>query len=225
MTIYRQLTLEDRIRIGELRLQGFSVARIAESLGRHRSTIYRELQRNCCHVTDGAYRPSKAERRTRARRSRSRRNSHFTEDDFKLVRACLRRKSSPEQISGALKVSGELSISHERIYQYVWCDKWLGGHLWTHLRQSTKLRRKRYGSYDSRCRTVVVKLLVALSMFTRPVFPVAFPSPGSVTRCLPMTSFEYLHSSAGDACLARPDRPYDAWPGFSHPGRCGAGAG
>lgn len=152
MTIYRQLTLEDRIRIGELRLQGFSVARIAESLDRHRSTIYRELQRNCCHVTDGAYRPSKAERRTRARRSRSRRNSHFTEDDFKLVRACLRRKWSPEQISGALKVSGELSISHERIYQYVWCDKWLGGHLWTHLRQSTKLRRKRYRSYDSRGR-------------------------------------------------------------------------
>jgi transposase, IS30 family len=152
MTIYQQLTLEDRIRIGELRLQEFSVARIAKRLGRHRSTIYREFQRNCCHITDGAYRPSKAERRTRARRSRSRRNSHFTENDFSLVRARLLQKWSPEQISGALKASCELSISHETIYQYIWRDKWLGGHLWSHLRQSPKLRRKRYRSYDSRGR-------------------------------------------------------------------------
>lgn len=152
MTIYQQLTLEDRIRMGELRLQGFSVARIAERLGRHRSTIYREFGRNCCHRTDGAYRPGKAERRTRARRSLSRRNSHFTEADFKRVRALLRRKWSPEQISGTFKSSGQRRISHETIYQYVWRDKWHGGRLWTHLRQSPKLRRKRYRSYDSRGR-------------------------------------------------------------------------
>lgn len=138
--------------MGELRLQGLSVTRIAKRLGRHRSTVYREFQRNCCHVTDGAYRPSKADRRTRARRSLSRRNSHFTEADFKLVRSRLRQKWSPDQISSALKASGELTISHERIYQYVWLDKSLGGHLWTHLRQSPKLRRKRYRSYDSRGR-------------------------------------------------------------------------
>ena len=152
MTIYQQLTLEDRIRIGELRLQRFNVPRIAERLDRHRSTIYREFQRNCCHVTDGAYRPSKAERRTRARRSHSRRNSHFTEQDFKQARSCLRKKWSPEQISGKLKADGKLSISHERIYQYIWLDKWLRGQLWKHLRQSPKLRRKRYRSYDSRGR-------------------------------------------------------------------------
>ena len=122
MTMYTQLTLVDRVRIGELRMQGFPVSHIANSLGRHRSTIYRELQRNRCHVTDGAYRPSKAERRTRARRSRSRRNSQFGEHDFKLVRRCLRKKWSPEQISGTLKATGELRISHETIYRYIWQD-------------------------------------------------------------------------------------------------------
>lgn len=152
MTIYQQLTLEDRIRMGELRLQGLRVAQIARRLGRHRSTIYREFQRNSCHRTDGAYRPSKAERRTRARRSRSRRNSHFTEEHFKQIRFCLRQKWSPEQISGRLRAHGKLSISHETIYQYIWLDKWLGGQLWRHLRQSPKLRRKRYRSYDSRGR-------------------------------------------------------------------------
>lgn len=152
MTMYTQLTLVDRVRIGELRMQGFPVSHIAKSLGRHRSTIYRELQRNRCHVTDGAYRPSKAERRTRAQRSRSRRNRHFGQADFKLVRRCLRKKWSPEQISGTLKATGELRISHGTIYRYIWQDKAFGGQLWTHLRQSPKQRRKRYRSYDSRGR-------------------------------------------------------------------------
>ena len=43
-------------------------------------------------------------------------------------------------------------MSHETIYQYIWRDKANGGNLWTHLRQSPKLRRKRYKAYDSRGR-------------------------------------------------------------------------
>ncbi len=43
-------------------------------------------------------------------------------------------------------------MSHELIYQHIWNDKTLGGTLWKHLRQSTKKRRKRYNSKDSRGR-------------------------------------------------------------------------
>jgi hypothetical protein len=43
-------------------------------------------------------------------------------------------------------------LSHETIYQYIWRDKANGGSLWRHLRQSSKQRRKRYKSYDSRGR-------------------------------------------------------------------------
>ena len=43
-------------------------------------------------------------------------------------------------------------LSHETIYQYIWRDKADGGNLWTHLRQSSKQRRKRYKAYDSRGR-------------------------------------------------------------------------
>ena len=68
---YLQLTYEERVTLSALRLQGLSVRAIAAILGRHHSTLYREFVRNRCHVTDGAYRPSKAQRRTRARRSRS----------------------------------------------------------------------------------------------------------------------------------------------------------
>jgi IS30 family transposase len=64
----------------------------------------------------------------------------------------LRQQWSPEQISGSLAKSGELSISHETIYRYVWLDRWRGGSLYRDLRQVTKKRRKRYGAYDSRGR-------------------------------------------------------------------------
>lgn len=151
---YRQLTYDERVTLSVLKLQGLSIRTIAATLDRHYSTLYRELERNRCHVSDGAYRPSKAQRRTRARRSRSRRNRHYTDNDFLLIRKLLRLKWSPEQIVGHLrrfKLIGR-QISHETIYQYIWRDKASGGDLWRHLRQSPKRRRKRYKAYDSRGR-------------------------------------------------------------------------
>lgn len=79
---YLQLTYAERITLSVLRLQGLSVRVIAATMGPHHSTLYREVERNRCYVTDGAYRPSKAHRRTRARRSRSRRNTHYSCDVF-----------------------------------------------------------------------------------------------------------------------------------------------
>ena len=151
---YIQLTYEERIILSTLRRQGLSIREIGNQLGRHFSTIYRELKRNSCSHIDGAYRPSKAERRTRARRSRSRRNRHYTDADFKMIRRLLRKQWSPEQISGHIRRFSlmQRSISHETIYQYLWRDKAHGGDLWTHLRQSSKRRRKRYRAYDSRGR-------------------------------------------------------------------------
>ncbi len=43
---YKQITLSDRTLIQTQLQQGFSPAMIAESLGRHRSSITRELARN-----------------------------------------------------------------------------------------------------------------------------------------------------------------------------------
>lgn len=75
---YQQLTYEDRVILSTLRKQGLSIRHIAKIMGRHFSTLYRELDRNRCYVTDGHYRPFKAQRRTKARRRRSRRNRHYT---------------------------------------------------------------------------------------------------------------------------------------------------
>lgn len=148
---YRQLTDEERYTIAALRREGLNQAQIARRLGRHRSTVSREVRRNAARL-DGAYRAQKAIERTNGRRSRARRNQHFSRRDLALVERKLRQQWSPEQISGRLRDDRILAISHETIYRHVWRDKAAGGTLYRHLRQATKLRRKRHNSYDSRGR-------------------------------------------------------------------------
>jgi IS30 family transposase len=147
---YCQLTSEERYALSTLKRQGLNQSEIARALGRHRSTICRELQRNT--RKDGGYRAFTAQEQTNGRRSRSRRNWHFTDEHLAIVRLCLRAYWSPEQISGRLRRLGILAISHETIYRYVWDDWSCGGSLHLFLRGARKLRRKRYRSYDSRGR-------------------------------------------------------------------------
>ncbi len=148
---YRQITFEERYTLGLLRRQGLSSATIACILGRHRSTILREIRRNHAR-SDGRYRAQLADWYARGRRSRSRRNRRFSAADWARVEALLRKDWSPEQVAGWLRRQGLLAISHETIYRYIWADKHDGGTLHGHLRGARKKRRKRYGSYESRGR-------------------------------------------------------------------------
>jgi len=115
---YYQVTEQGRYQIPALRQAGCRPATIARHLGRHRSTVSRELSRNCS-PWDGGYRPSKAQEQTNGRRSRSRRNLRFQGTEWKRVEGLLREDWSPEQISGWLGKEAELEISHETIYRYV----------------------------------------------------------------------------------------------------------
>ena len=150
---YRQITPEERYTLATLRTQvpRLSNAEIARIMGRHRSTIGREIARNSSRH-DGAYRCSRAQEMANGRRSRSRRRCQFTEQDWRLVERFLAELHSPKQISGRLRKEGRLSISHESIYLYVWRDKQRGGQLYRLFRQAGKKARKRYGSYEKRGR-------------------------------------------------------------------------
>jgi IS30 family transposase len=68
---YHQLTSEERYALSALRRQGLSQAAIGRALGRHPSTIGREVKRNS--RKDGGYRPFSAGEMARGRLSRSRR--------------------------------------------------------------------------------------------------------------------------------------------------------
>jgi IS30 family transposase len=148
--MHTQITLEERYAIMALKKRRYSIRAIAKELGRAPSTVSRELKGN--PRPPGRYEPNAAHSYAVARRRRSRRNSHFTDDDWVLVEHLVTLDWSPEQVAGWLRLHGILSISHETIYLRVWRDKQRGGDLWTHMRQATKRRRKRYGSHDSRGR-------------------------------------------------------------------------
>ena len=148
---YRQLNIEERSAVAALRTVGLNQAEIARELGRHRSTVCRELKRNAAPY-DGRYRAGRAQERAVARRRRSRRNQQFGSRELKQVEVLLREEWSPVQVSGHLSRVGELSISHETIYRHVWRDLKEGGTLHEHLRCARKQCRKRYGRHDSRGR-------------------------------------------------------------------------
>lgn len=148
---YVQLTPGERYMLGQLLKQGLSIPQIAEQMGRHRTTIWREVRRNV-RGNDPLYRWYEAQERSNGRRSRSRRNRRLSPADLALIERCLAHKWSPEQIAnrGALLLA--LEVSHETIYRHVWRDKQRGGQLFRHLRHNQKQKRKRYGAYDSRGR-------------------------------------------------------------------------
>ena len=98
---YRQLNAEERSALAALRSVGLSNAEIARELGRHRSTVGRELKRNSAPY-DGWYRSKRAHQRAHARRYRSRRNSQFGAAELGRVEELLREEWSPEQVAGHL---------------------------------------------------------------------------------------------------------------------------
>ena len=144
---YTQLTQEERYQIYALKKAGHSQKEIAVTLGRSPSTISRELRRN---KGLKGYRPKQAHKLAQNRKQeRSRRR--IPDSVWQRVALLLREDWSPEQISGWLRHSEGVCISHEWIYHHVYEDKRCGGDLHRHLR-CQKPRRKRYGSYDRRGR-------------------------------------------------------------------------
>lgn len=143
--MYSQLTERERYTLAMLRREGRSMRGIARALGVAASTISREIKRNRCHATDGAYRPSKAQERANGRRKRSRQVKHHGQAVYDWVEAQLLGKQwSPEQIAGDVAEALGESISAMTIYRHVRALQRQGDvTLSTQLRHGRKRRRKR----------------------------------------------------------------------------------
>jgi IS30 family transposase len=142
---YTQLTREQRYQIYGLMKEGHTQTQIAANLGYHKSTISRELRRNCSMK---GYRPYQADELAYDRQCEAYR-SRIAWDTWQEVERLLRQDWSPEQIAGRLKLEQQPTVSHECIYLYVYAEKRRGGTLHHHLR-SQKKQRKRYSGYIRR---------------------------------------------------------------------------
>jgi IS30 family transposase len=142
---YTQLTREQRYQIKALMKEGHNQTQIAANIGCHKSTISRELRRNCGLK---GYWPHQADELALDRQCEAYR-ARITSQTWQHVERLLRQDWSPEQITGRLKLEQQPSVSHEWIYLYVYADKRRGGTLHHHLR-SQKKQRKRYSGYIRR---------------------------------------------------------------------------
>lgn len=122
---YKHLTEEERDMIAVFRAKGISFSGIAQKIGRHTSTICRELNRNAPSVHKGYYLSHKAQERADNRWAITHKRERLKSREVrKYVEDKLKQGWSPEIIAGRISIdkTGE-SISHEAIYQYIYEEK------------------------------------------------------------------------------------------------------
>ncbi len=145
MRHYTQLTQEERYQIAALMKAGHTQSETARLIGRHKSTISRELARN---TGQRGYRPQQAQQRARQRQRHKVRRA-FSDPHWHLIDALLRTDWSPEQISGRLKEECGIAVSPAWIYHYIQVTRRRRIALRPHLRGRYWFRRRR-GSKDQR---------------------------------------------------------------------------
>lgn len=144
---YRHLIQEERYQISALHEAGWSQVAIAAKLGRHPSSISRELNRN---RVVGPYQPQVAGLLATARSRQSAANGRRVPvAAWEFARQKLAETWSPQQIAGHQRAEHLPRLSHEAIYQRIYEDKRAGGSLHLALRIH-KQRRKRRGVRERR---------------------------------------------------------------------------
>ena len=145
----KHITDKQRYTISVMNEQGYKQKEIARAVRKDKSTISRELKRNCDRRS-GKYDWILAQRKHENRQKQKPKCICFTNEVKELVNSWLAEDYSPEQISGRAKTEGKECVSHERIYQYIWEDKKHKGDLYKHLRRHGRRYRKRGSMKDSR---------------------------------------------------------------------------
>lgn len=165
----RQLRLDEREEISRGIAAGYSPARIAAGLGRHRSTVGREIARN---GGSERYRAGQAERAAWERAARPKPCRLVRHGRLRrLVAQKLVANWSPEQISCWLKKrfaeDRNWHVSHETIYRtlFVQARGALKQELIAHLRSAARLRHAKGVTHSTGLRG---KIVDAVSIRERP---------------------------------------------------------
>ena len=142
MKNYTHYTKAERLEISILLKKGYSKRKIGIALGRHHSSIIREIQKNS---TNGEYNPHKAQLKYQAKRRFSKYQGMKITNCTPLenyVKAGLKSGQTPEQIAGRLKeVDKHLPyVSRQGIYKWLYSAY---GQLYCQYLPSKQYRKKR----------------------------------------------------------------------------------
>jgi len=142
---YNHFTSEERDALQTMLSYRLSLPEIARIIGKHRSSIHREIKRNSLY---DSYLGHLACRMARARRRQNKPSpKRANERLMARVEELLHEDASPEQISGRISLEqpkdSSWHISYETIYKYIYGHGERRQELITHLRQGHKKRRKR----------------------------------------------------------------------------------
>jgi IS30 family transposase len=152
---HSKLTAKERDQLARWKAQGVSNGECARRLGRHVSTIGRELKRN---GWQGTYEAIHAQVEAWERAEKSGRGKHPLKnpDVYAYVTQHLREGWSPDQIAGRLKLEHpddrHWRICAETIYRWVYHPAQAEQRWWEYLRRKQKKRRKRGGRHVVRSR-------------------------------------------------------------------------
>lgn len=165
---HTKLTATERSLLSQWKASGLSNKECARRLGRHASTIGRELRRNSYGEV---YEPLHAESCAQRRKQRAWVAKHPLKNAnvFRYVIQRLLRGWSPEQISGRLREvvhpgEAEWQICAETIYQFIYHPDQKQREWWNYLRRGQKKRRKRGGRKAHR-----VRIPERVSIHQRPI--------------------------------------------------------
>lgn len=147
------LTFQEREVLYRMKKAAKPVQEIAAALGRDRSTIYREVNRN----TGGrGYRPTQAQRLADERRKACRQPTKLSNPEIKkYVTKKLKQKWSPEQIAGRMRKDQprkqQYRVSYQTIYNWLETD---ASELREHLRRGTRRTKPETRGQLKDCRTI-----------------------------------------------------------------------
>jgi transposase, IS30 family len=138
---YNQITADERDKIAVYLAGGFNYSDIARMLGRNRSSIMREINRNGSKQYQ-VYTSMYADKRSIERKSIANRHTRLKDPFIRdYVHEKIKEQWTPELIAGRLAQDHPgYTISHEAVYQYIYED---APELKKYLPRSHRVRRKR----------------------------------------------------------------------------------
>ena len=146
MNKYNQISQKERDQIFLLKKRGLTNTEIALKLGRDKSTIGRELERNI-HRRLHQYLPDTAQRKADKRKELNRKQLYLEKQPVLKRRIIKKLKQgwSPDLIAGHLKSSSEPYFNQESIYQFIYSLEGRRVNLRQYLRRAHRIRHLKSG--------------------------------------------------------------------------------